>query len=231
MLFWIALVPAALAVVILAISVKERRPSGSAAPAKPEKPRRFFSIYKELGNEYKNYLKIAGIFSIGYFSFAFLLLKAYDAGFEIKDVTLLYALFNVSFIIISIPVGKIGDKIGRKKIILAEYLLYLLMCTGFIFATSKIAVILLFLLYGIFYAIDEGQTKAYISSITPEGHRAGAIGLYSFITGLIYLPASLITGLLWSLAGPEAAFTFGAAASLIAFALFLFHSSKKSAYN
>ena len=225
LLFWIALVPAALAVILLAVTVKEK-------PAlTPAGPRRFFSIYKDMGPEYKKYLKIAGLFSIGYFSFAFLLLKAYQVGFEIKDVTLLYAIFNVSFILISIPVGKIGDKIGRNKIILTEYLIYFLMCAGFVFAASKIAVILLFLLYGVFYAIDEGQTKAYISSITPEEHRAGAIGLYSFITGLIYLPASLIAGFLWQLGGPGAAFTFGAAASLIAFALFLFHSSKKSAYN
>ncbi len=218
LLFWIALVPAALAVLIMALSVKEKPLAATA------KPRRFFSIYKYLGPEYKKYLKIAGLFSLGYFSFAFLLLKAYQVGFQIQDVTLLYALFNVSFILISIPVGKIGDKIGRRKIILAEYFIYFLMSVGFIFAASKIVVILLFLLYGIFYAIDEGQSRAYISSITPEEHRAGAIGLYSFITGLIYLPASLIAGVLWNAFSPAAAFGFASVTALISFIFFFIHA-------
>jgi MFS family permease len=214
LIFWIALIPAILGVIVLAIFIKEK-----PAPDNGKRPKKLFSVYGSLEKEYKRYLKIAGLFSLGYFSFAFLLLKSYKVGFEIKDVTLLYAIFNLSFILISIPVGKIGDMFGRKKLILAEYLIYFLMCVGFIFATSKIAVIALFLLFGIFYAIDEGQTKAYISSITAEEKRASAIGIYNFITGLIYLPASLIAGLLWDKISPEAAFGFAATTSLLSFLL------------
>jgi len=199
-IFTIAVVPAALSVLILWLFIHEKRTTVTA-------PREnVFKNYQKLGKTFQRYLKVAGFFSLSYFSFAFLLLKAYAVGFQIQDVVLLYALFNVSFTIIAIPAGKIGDKIGRKPMIIAEYLIYALMCAGFMFAADKTSVILLFLVYGIFYAIDEAQTKAYISDITPVEHRASAIGLYNFVTGIMYLPASLLAGWLWNAYNPSVAF-------------------------
>jgi MFS family permease len=215
-LFWIALVPAAVAVLLMAIFIKDKPPATSQI-----KERHFFKTYRYLGDEFKRYVKVAGLFSLAYFSFAFLLLKAYQVGFDIKDISLLYAVFNVSFVLLSVPIGKMGDAIGIKKIITAEYAIYFLMCFGFIFATSKISVILLFLLYGIFYAIDEGQSKAYISSIIKEDQRGSAIGIFNFITGLIYLPASLVAGALWNSYGSYATFAFGAGIALLSFIIFL----------
>jgi MFS family permease len=86
--------------------------------------------------------------------------------------------------------------------------------------SSKLGVILLFLLYGIFYAIDEGQTKAYVSDLSPEESRGTAIGTYGFVTALLYLPASLVAGLTWKVFGPRA--TFGAAAVIALVALIHF---------
>ncbi len=215
LIFWIALIPAAIAVIVMFFSIKEKPVTST------NKPRRFFSVYNSLEKDFKRYLKIAGLFSLGYFSFAFLLLKAYDAGFQINDVTLLYAIFNVSFIILSIPLGKLGDKIGRNKIIMLEYFIYFLLCIGFIFVNSQVGIVLLFLLYGAFYAIDEGQTKAYISQITKDEHRGSALGISNFINGLIYLPASLIAGFLWNSVSPAATFGFAATTSLAALIFFI----------
>ncbi len=221
-LFIIALVPAALAVLIMAVFIKDKPPK-----TKTVKEHRFFSTYRLMTPEFKRYLKISGLFSLGYFSFAFLLLKANQVGFDIKDITLLYAVFNVSFVLLSVPIGKMADAIGRKKIIIGEYIIYFLMCFGFIFASTKISVILLFLLYGIFYAIDEGQSKAYVSSVTKEELRGSAIGIYYFIVGLIYLPASLIAGVLWNSFGPAFAFGFAAFIAVISMILFIIPSRVK----
>lgn len=204
LIFLIATIPAILSVLVLGFFIHEK-------PQTVTKVREnVFKNYQKLGKPFHKYLKVAIFFSLSYFSYAFLLLKAYSVGFQIKDVVLLYALFNVSFTLLSIPIGKLGDIIGRKTIIMTEYILYALMCVGFIFAADKTSVILLFLVYGIFYAIDEGQTKAYISDITPQEHRASAIGLYNTVTGLSYLPASLLAGWLWNAYDPSVA--FGAAA-------------------
>jgi MFS family permease len=193
--------------VVMALFVKDR-------PEKKQPKMEILKTYESLGSGYKHFLKSAAIFSLAYFSFAFLLLKSYLAGFEIKDVTLLYALFNIVFVIVSIPIGRLGDKIGRKWIIILGYLIYGAMSIGFIFASTKHEVILMFVLYGIFYAIDDAQNKAYITDLSDKESRATAIGIYNFVTGLIYLPASLIAGALWSYAGP--AYTFGFAALMTA---------------
>jgi len=217
LLFMIALIPAVISILFLA-TIKE-------IPAKPSKRESIFKSYKELGKSFKHYLGTAGIFSFAYFSFGFLLLKAYLTGFEIKDVVLLYALFNIAFVISSPFIGRLGDLIGRSKIISLEYVLYFTMCIGFVFASTQLHIISLFILFGIFYAIDEAQSKAYISDLEKK-KRATAIGVYNFATGMIYLPASIVAGLLWTL-NTDYAFIFAGMISIIALLFFKFNSSLK----
>ena len=124
-------------------------------------------------------------------------------------------------LIVSVPVGRIGDRIGRRALIASSYGLYAIVAAGFTVVSSKPGVILLFLLYGVFYAIDEGQTKAYLADLTNDDLRATAIGVYGFVTGLVYLPASLLAGSLWSAYGPAAAFGTAAVIALAALAYFL----------
>ena len=85
-------------------------------------------------------------------------------------------------------------------------------------ASSRWEMVAIFGIYGLFYAIDESQSKALIADIEPE-RRATAVGIYNFVTGLMYLPASLVAGALWAVA-PALAFSMAAALSLIAMAIF-----------
>jgi len=210
-LFQIAIIPAVFAVILLVL-LKDK-------PAKPSKRENIFKAYKGTSKNFKHYFYTAGIFSLAYFSFGFLLLKAYYVGFEIKDVVLLYALFNVAFVLFAAPLGKLGDRIGRKKIIGLEYIIYFIMCLGFIFAMTKTQVVSLFVLFGIFYSIDESQSKAYIVDLE-KTRRATAIGIYNFLTGLVYLPASVIAGYLWKI-NPNYAFIFAGAVSIVALIFFI----------
>ncbi|MBI4147084.1 MFS transporter [Candidatus Woesearchaeota archaeon] len=221
MLFLIALIPAALAVLLL-IFIKEK-----SSPRTP--PENIFVAYKNLSSGYKHYLYSSMLFSFAYFSFGFLLLKAYLIGFTVKDIVLLYALFNLSFVIVSAPIGKLGDIIGRKRIIFSGYLLYVLMNLGFIFASTKLEVLYLFILFGIFYSIDESQSKAYISDLETV-KRGTAIGLYNFMMGLVYLPASLIAGFLWKI-NSDYAFVFGAVIAVIALLFFSLRARNNKDHN
>lgn len=212
-LFLVAVGPALLAVLLLALFVKEQ----------PFAPRRRFdrATFRALLNpEYRQYLRAALVFSLGYFSFAFLLLKAYLVGYAIKDVALLYALFNLVLTLAAIPIGRFSDRFGRRFIIATSYLLYAAMLIGMIFLNSKAGVLVMLLVYGVFLAIDESQSRAYLSDLSSPETRATAIGVYNFATGLVYLPASVIAGLLWNAAGPAYAFGFAAAIALVALILF-----------
>lgn len=211
-LFWVALVPALLSIVVLSL-IKDQ-------PGVQHQRENMFESWKTLSPEFKRYLVPAGLFSLAYFSFGFLLLRAHSVGFAVKDIVLLYALFNIAFVVAAPLIGKLGDHVGRARMIMLSYLIYFLMCIGFVFATMQWQIIVLFIVYGVFFSIDEAQSKAFIADIELE-RRASAIGLYNFVTGLIYLPASLIAGALWLL-HPASAFFVAACLSLIALMVFVF---------
>ena len=211
LLFLLAILPALLSVYVLS-RIKDR-------PAPPQPQRNLFAGWKSLGYGFKRYLIAAAIFSLAYFSFGFLLLRARSIGFAIQDVALLYALINISSVIAAPIAGAIGDRIGRTTILALSYLLYSSTCLGFAFATTRTEVLLLFIGYGAFSAIDEAQSKAFIADVETS-HRATAIGLYNSVTGVLYLPASLVAGLLWA-THQRLVFFLAAALALLALAAFL----------
>ena len=209
-LFWVALVPAVLGV--LALSLVKDQP----APARPRE--NMLQTWQSLSSGFKRYLISASLFSLAYFSFGFLMLRAHSVGFSVKDTVLLYAMFNVACVIAAPLIGKLGDRVGRPKMIMLGYATYLVMSLGFAFASTQWEIVVLFLLYGVFYAIDEAQNKAFIVDLEAD-RRASAIGLYNFVTGAIYLPASLIAGALWLL-NPAGAFLLAAGLSFAALVVF-----------
>ena len=209
-LFWVALVPAVLAVVALAL-IKDQ-------PAPERSRENLFATIKLLSPGFKRYLMTAGVFSLAYFSFGFLLLRAHSVGFSVTDTVLLYALFNIACVIAAPLIGKMSDRVGRPRMIMLGYGTYAFMSLGFAFANAKWQVLVLFVLYGIFYAIDEAQNKAFIADMEAD-RRASAMGLYNLVTGVVYLPASLIAGALWLL-NPASAFLLAAAAALLALGMF-----------
>ncbi len=209
-LFWVAFIPAALAVAMLAI-IQDK-------PGTPHERESVSQNWQLLSPGFKRFLIPAGIFSLAYFSLGFLLLKAHDTGFSMTDIVLLYALFNTTCVMVAPLVGKLGDRVGRSRIVVLGYAIYGLINLALVFAGSKWQLVALFAIYGVFYAIDESQGKAFIADIEPE-RRATAMGVYNFATGVLYLPASLAAGALWTLA-PNLAFGLAALLSLAAIAAF-----------
>ncbi len=211
LMFWIALVPATLSVLVLAF-MKDR-------PVASTRRENLFAAFKQLSPQFKRYLVVAGVFALAYFSFSFLLLEAYDLEFSAAQVVLLYALFNLTFVVVSPWIGRLGDRIGRHAIIITGYLAYLVMCVGFLFAASPLHIVALFIVFGVFYAIDEAQTRAFVADLEPD-RKATAIGAYNMVTGLLYIPASLIAGTLW-MVRPPLIFVAAGGITLVAIVLFV----------
>ena len=212
-LFWVAFFPAVLGVLLLG-RIQDRPARSHGEVSYPHKRESILTAWKTLSPGFKRYLTAAGIFSLSYFSFGFLLLRAKTSGFSVTDIVLLYALFNMSFVAAAPLAGKIGDRIGRTRVLALSYVIYFAVSLGFAFSTTKWQIVLLFVIYGVFYAVDEAQSKAFIADLEPD-RRGTAIGVYNFVTGAIYLPASLIAGALWS-AHPRMVFTIAACISLAA---------------
>lgn len=210
-LFGVAFVPAALSVLVLS-RVDEK-------PGERFERERILDAFRALSPGFKRFMVPGGVFALAYFSLGFLLLRAHDLHFGVTDIALLYALFNATCVVAAPLVGRVGDRIGRRHVIVAGYALYGLINLALVFSDARWQVVTLFACYGVFYAIDESQAKAFIADVEPH-RRATAIGVYDFVTGLLYVPASLIAGALWTIA-PKAVFGLATVLSSIAIVLFL----------
>jgi len=213
-LFWIACIPALLSLLLLT-KVQDR-------PAAPRQRERLLQNWQALSPGFKRFLLPAGIFALGYYSLGFLLLKAHQLGLGIGEIVLLYAMFNLTCVIAAPLLGRLGDRIGRSRVLLLGYAIYLAINLGAIWVTTPAQMFWLFAVYGCFYAIDEAQSKAFIVDLEPD-RSASAVGIYNFVTGCLYLPASLLAGLLWT---QDPAWVFALAASLSMAAMFAFLHAK-----
>jgi len=202
----VAVVPALLSVAVLAL-MKDQ--PGVARPREG-----LASHWQQLSPGFKRFLVPAAVFALAYYSLGFLLLKAHSTGFSLTDTVLLYALFNATCVLAALLAGRLGDHIGRSRVVVLGYALYGLVNIGMLLANQRWQVVALFAVYGLFYAIEDSQSKAFIADLEPE-RRATAIGVYNFVTGTLYLPASLIAGALW-LVAPSLAFGLAAGLSLAA---------------
>ena len=211
MLFWVACVPAVLSIVVLAF-VQDQPGQSHARDSIAQN-------WRLLSAGFKRFLVPAGIFALAYFSLGFVLLKAHDVGFSTTQVVLLYALFNATCVVAAPLAGMLGDRLGRNHIVVLGYAVYGAVCIGLVFASSRWEIIVAFAFYGVFYAIEDSQSKAMIADLEQD-RRATAMGVYNGITGMLYLPASLIAGALWTVS-PAWAFGLGALLSVLAIGAFV----------
>lgn len=187
----------------------------------------FWKNIKILDGQLKTYLLVAFLFSLGNSSNAFLLLRAKNIGFSDASVILLYFFYNITASILAIPFGKRSDKVGRKRVLVAGYILFSIVYLGFAFVTQKYSMLLLFILYGAYTAMIAGVERAFVAEISPKELKGTMLGLHSTLVGIALLPASVIAGLLWNNLDYRAPFVFGSLLSLISAMILLFFMKKR----
>lgn len=189
-LFFIALVPGTLSIVLAGGVVREIRPHQpavrAASPATTAYPPAFWRLLLALG-----------IFSLGNSSDTFLLLRLSNLGFSFAQVILAFALFNVIYAATATPLGSLSDRVGRKPILLAGWTIYALVYLGFAAWNWPVAPWLLLGVYGLYQALTEGVTKALVTDLVAPERRASAIGLMATVAGAGQLVASILAGALW----------------------------------
>lgn len=163
------------------------------------------------------FLVVMLLFTLGNSSDAFLILRAEDIGVSAASIPLVIALFNLVSALSAVPVGRLSDRIGRRRAIIIGWGIYALAYLGFALARSAWSVWVLYAFYGLYYAFTEGSAKAMVAELVPEANRGSAYGLYNASIGIMALPASLLAGVLWNRVSPSAPFLFGAVIALLAF--------------
>jgi MFS family permease len=218
----VSIVPAVLAVLSLAFGAKD-----VPVTQKQERPR---IAFKGLGRPFLIFLFIVGVFDLGNSSDAFLVLRAQSLGVSVIGILAMLITFNLVYTIISTPAGALSDRIERRKVIIGGWVAYAVIYFGLALANKGWQVWLLYALYGVYYGLAYGTSKAMVADLVPMEVRGTAYGTYNAVLGLLDFPASLIAGILWQGLGSwqgfgaPAPFLFGACLSLVAAMLMIWWS-------
>ncbi|MDH5782778.1 MAG: MFS transporter [Candidatus Bathyarchaeota archaeon] len=181
---------------------------------------------KDLTFNFKLFLLLSAIFALGSFSYSFLMVYAEKAGFAKSFVPILYLIFTAIASLTALSFGKLADRLGRRFVLILAYLLWGLMCVGFIYTNDYLGIILLFVLYGLHRGAIEPVQKTFVSELSPMEHRASLLGAFQMTVGLCALPASLIAGLLWDTFGEHVPFYFSLGLTSLTVILMLFLREK-----
>ncbi|MGS1016117.1 MFS transporter [Allosphingosinicella humi] len=214
LVFWIALVPALIAVGLVLFGVEDR----SGATPNGRAPIRL----SELGQLERSFWSVAVtgmLFSLARISEAFLILKANADGLPLAFTPLVLVVMNLIYSLGAYPAGSLSDRTPPRKLLLwgiaALIAADLLLAFGPGLTTTFAGICL----WGVHMALTQGILSRMVADAAPPALRGSAFGLFSLLTGLALLVASVVAGVLWDWAGPQMTFaiaaTFAAASGLM----------------
>ena len=211
--FWLAILPAMIAVAVLVIYVREPE---TASPPKGRVALTRASLVA-LGRPFWGVVLLGAVLTLARVSEAFLILKAGDVGLQIGMAPVVLMLFNLVYALSAWPVGVLSDRIGQRGLLLAGFGLLVLADLLLAVAGSVELVLLGVAIWGLHMGMTQGLLAAAVARHAPDHMRATAFGAFNLVTGFALLAGNAIAGGLWSLVGPAA--TFGAGAVLAAVGL------------
>jgi len=161
------------------------------------------------------------LFSLGNFSYSFLLVFAYEFKFPFYSTPVLYLIFTAIASLLSYSFGKLSDIKGRKNILFVSLLFWMSSLLILLVNQNLVAIILAFVLYGFHKAAFEPVHKAFVSELSPSEMRASVIGGFQMMMGIFAFPSSLIAGILWESINIFAPFYFSLFLTCVATLLIL----------
>jgi len=222
--YWFAVIPAFLCVVLLIFGVEEpdRKKNGNGAT---------FTInrqeLKNLGTAYWGVVLIGSVLTLARFSEAFLILRAQSVGVSADWVPSVLVVMSLVYALAAYPAGVLSDHMDRRFILLIGTGILILADLVLAFTGHIWGVMVGVGLWGLHMGLSQGLLSTLIADTTPEAWRGTAFGLFNFISGFVLLAASAIAGYLWAVSGPEGTFLAGAAFATLALAGMLVTRLKK----
>ena len=211
--FWVAVIPGLMAVVLLVVGVREAPRAPTARPVNPISR----AALARLGPAYWRVVVVGAVFTLARFSEAFLVLRAQQVGIAVSWVPLVMVAMSAVYAASAYPFGKLSDSMSHRKL-LALGLLVLVLADLVLAAASGWPVLLIGVaLWGVHMGMTQGLLAAMVADTAPADLRGTAYGFFNLLSGVAMLLSSAIAGLLWD--GFGSAFTFYAGAGFAALAL------------
>lgn len=227
--FLLSGIPACAVMVVLIACISEPRINGVRHP----NPSTLKLHWHDVGRDYKVFLLSILVFTLGNSTDAFLLLRLKDAGVFVSGVAMLWSVHHLVKMFSTYVGGRLSDRIGRRRMILFEWLVYAVIYLAFAMVGSPTMLIILFVAYGLYFGFTEPSERAWVADLVPEQLRGTAFGYYHGVISFGALPASIIFGFLWQIYGVDAAFLTGAglAAGASAILFMIRHTGAVQALN
>ncbi|MGY6031383.1 MFS transporter [Phytobacter sp. AG2a] len=205
-IFWVAVVPGALAIVLLYFGLEE--------PKTPVIKKRTNPLTREnlkkLSNAYWWVVALGSVFTLARFSEAFLVLRAQQMDIPLFAIPLVMVAMNLVYSLTAYPFGKLSDGMSHSKMLQAGLLV--LIAADIVLALSSHWSTLLFgvALWGIHMGMTQGLLAAMIAHTAPAELRGTAFGMFNLMSGIALLLASVGAGVLWETLGAASTFYAGA---------------------
>lgn len=209
-LFLIAVVPALASVALIAL-VHERPRTATAAPTNRSRWRD-----QHFDRAYWRTLAFLTAFASVNFADALLILRAEALGFSVSAIFVVYALYNLTYASCSYPAGVLSDRVPRDRVYAAGLAVFAVAYLGLGLTTTAAWVWILLPLYGLYTALTDGVSRAWIVDLAPDDHTGAALGLMQAVTGVASLLAGIWAGLTWGDDGTTPLVVAGTVTALLA---------------
>ena len=220
--FWLSLIPGTIALFIILFFVKER--AGKSAG----EFRLLDGIKSALSGNFSWLLVVVGIFSLGAFNFSFVLLNAKEAGVADSFIPLVYAVVNVAHAAIAIPAGVLSDRMGKEKVMILGYSVFLSASVLILLPINGVVALLVAVVYGAYLGIVGTVQRALIPDYVKPNLKGTAYGLYYLLVGSAFFVSNAVVGSLWEYFGSSIASTYSVILSVVAILAMLLFVRKKA---
>jgi len=212
---WVAVVPAAIAVLVLVVWVREpERRQASAAAAQAVAWRSFARLQRH----YWLVVALGALLTLARFSEAFLILRAQDLGLALAFAPAVMVVMNLVYTAVSFPAGVAADRGGQR--VLLFWGLAALIASDLVLGAGagRAAVFTGAALWGVHMGLTQGLLSKLVADAAPAELRGTAFGVFHLVSGAALLAASVLAGWLWSALGASSTFYAGAAFTALALA-------------
>ena len=217
--FWVAVVPGVMAVLVLALGVRE--PEHHSGERRTNPIRR--DTLRALGADYWWVVALGSVFTLARFSEAFLVLRAQALGVSMALVPLVMVAMNVVYAASAYPFGWLADRMSHTRLLGGGLVVLIASDVLLARAAGLPGLLTGVALWGIHMGMTQGLLAAMVADTAPAPLRGTAYGVFNLASGLAMLLASVVAGGLWDAFGPGATFWAGAGFAVLSLVLLLRH--------
>lgn len=226
-LFWLATIPAVVAVLIVLVFIKEPKKNLHPRDHQPRHPIHW-ADFPRLGRRYWYLMGVIAIFMIAQVGEPFMVLHAHlSFGLQEADAPIIFLLFNATYSASSFPVGILSDRMSRYHLLALGFIILIMSDLLLAMATNLTTVFIGIAVWGFQMGIHQSMFYALVADHSPDDLRGTAFSVYYLISGASIFLANTCGGIVAQVFGSSATYLFSFVIAVIALFFLLFIMPKK----